>query len=124
MRQEPHSGAPAVQRGSERHELTQGDLKSQPAQADPISHFCPWAVEPELGYRRRLHKAATAAQARAQREENSTARELFWLAAQVASRWNFRRVDDPATLERILRALSQMFMAADNIRQEEGPHAW
>lgn len=88
---------------------------------DWVRHHAPWAGEAELALRRRLHRAATIAQARAQDEKNGTARELYWVAAMTAGSWTFRRVENLDSLERILRAINQLFVGADNIRQEEGP---
>lgn len=88
---------------------------------DLVAHRAPWSGPEELALRRRVHRAGTIAQAQATTERNGTARELLWVLAMTAARWTFRRVDDLAVLERILRGLNQMFLAADNIRQEEGP---
>ena len=119
MQQEPHGAALGVQRGSEPENHTAPPNRTQ-TPIDLVAHRAPWAGPDELALRRRLHRAGTIAQAQATREKNSTARELLWVLAMTAARWTFRRVDNLAVLERILRACNQMFMAADNIRQEEG----
>ena len=100
---------------------SEGRQQSGPSTIDLVAHRTPWAGPEELALRRRLHKAQTIAQAKASREGNGTARELLWLLSMTAGKWTFRRVEDLSILERILRALNQLFLAADNVRQVEGP---
>lgn len=90
-------------------------------QIDAVTHFAPWAVGEERQIRRRIRRAQTIAAARAVRERNGSARMLYFETADLATAWVFRRVDDLGDLERILRALNQLFLAADNIAQVEGP---
>jgi hypothetical protein len=89
----------------------------------PVDVFAPWAGEKERALRLRIHKAQSVAAARAAREPNSRVRALYYLAAELALDWVFHRVDDLGDLERILRALAQLFIAADNIFQLEGDGA-
>jgi hypothetical protein len=84
-----------------------------------IDVFAPWATGAERQLRLRLHKAQTIAFARAAREEFREARWLYYLAGEVASAWVFRRVEDDASLERVLWGLNQLFLAADHFRQAE-----
>ena len=95
--------------------------EAQPPPIDLIDLNAPWAGEQERALRRRIYRAGTVAQARAMRERNGRARLTYWLAAEISGAWTFRRVTDNASLERILRALNQYFMAADSVQQEEGP---
>ena len=88
---------------------------------DLIDLNAPWAGQEERGLRRQIHRAGAVATAKAMRERNGRARELYWVASEVARTWTFRRVDDLARLERIIRGLCQVYMAADNFKQEEGP---
>lgn len=95
--------------------------KSEP-QLTAIDVFAPWATGEERRLRLRLHKAQTVALARAAREQFQQARWLYYLAGEVASAWVFRRVEDEASLERILWGLNQLFLAADHFRQAEIAH--
>lgn len=90
-------------------------------QLTPVDVFAPWAGDEERALRLRIHRARDAAQARAARSKNGKAREVYWVAGLFAGDWVFRRVEELGDLERVLRGLSQLFMAADNIFQLEGP---
>ncbi|HUE80290.1 MAG TPA: hypothetical protein VMN38_11760 [Sphingomicrobium sp.] len=90
---------------------------------DAVGQFAPWAGDEERALRVRIHRALTGAIARATRERNGRSRALYYVAAEVGQAWVFRRVDDCADLERVIRALCQLFMAADNVFQLEGPDA-
>jgi hypothetical protein len=83
----------------------------------PVKTFAPWASDRERSLRVRIHKAQIVAMARASSEHNSLARDLYSIAAELALEWVFRRVEDVELLERVLRALCQLFLAADNILQ-------
>lgn len=87
---------------------------------DAVAHHAPWAVGEERQLRLRLHRAQVISTARAARERNGRARALYFEAAGLAIAWVFRRVEDLDDLERILRALNQIFVACDNIVQTEG----
>lgn len=92
-------------------------------QLTAVQVFAPWAGDEERALRLRIHRAQTIAAARAVREMNARARTQYFEAASLATAWIFRRVADLGDLERILRALNQMFCAADNIAQVEGSDA-
>jgi hypothetical protein len=86
-------------------------------QKHEIDVFAPWAGGEERALRIRIHKAQIVAAARATSETNRTARDIYAIAAEVAQSWVFRRVDDISLIERVCRALCQLFLAADNIVQ-------
>jgi hypothetical protein len=92
-------------------------------QLTAVDVFAPWAGEQERALRLQIHKAQSIAAAKAARVSNSRARELYSLAADLGVTWVFRRVEDMDDLNRVLRALCQLFMAADNIFQLEGSDA-
>jgi hypothetical protein len=88
---------------------------------DPVEHFAPWAGDRERDFRLRIHKAQTIALKRAGFCEQRRARDLYYTAAELAAAWVFQRVDDVDVLERILWALSQIFLAASHIQVVEAP---
>ena len=97
---------------------------SEPPRAsttDLVDHHMPGLGDAERELRQRLHRASSIALAKAHREPNASARELYWLAAQACGAWTFKRTDDLGTLKRVLAAVNQMFLAADNLLQVEGP---
>jgi len=85
---------------------------------DAIAHHMPGAVGRERNFRLRMYRAQAIAIARATHEKNGRARTLYYEASALATAWLFRRADLD-DLERILRALNQIFIAADNIVQAE-----
>jgi hypothetical protein len=89
----------------------------------PVDVFAPWAGVEERALRLRIHRAQTIASARASHELNARARTLYYEAGSLATAWVFHRVDDLGDVERILRALNQLFLAADNVAQVEGADA-
>lgn len=81
----------------------------------------PWAGEREHGFRLRILKAETIALKRASLTKQRRARALYYVGAELAAAWIERRVDDVDVLERVLWALSQLFMAAGHIVVVEPP---
>lgn len=82
----------------------------------PDIHFAPWAGERERAFRLRIREAQTIALKRGSFVKQRRARELYYIAAEIAAAWQFQRVDDVEVLERVLWALSAIFMAASHIR--------
>ena len=80
-----------------------------------------WAGARERGFRERLKNALRIALKRANSTPERRARELYYVAADLAAAWVDRRVDDIGDLERILCALSQIFLAASHIVVVEAP---
>lgn len=109
--------------GSQLEDPTRNVLPTQPDPLDPISMFAPWAGEPERGLRVRMYKARDIATKRARSSRHMQARLIYSVAAELASDWVFRRCEFDE-LERVLRALSQSFLAAGNIEAVEAPDEW
>lgn len=86
-----------------------------------VDVFAPWADQQERELRLRIHRAQTTALKRAAVERNGTARALYYEASALAARWVFTRVRDVECLERVLWALSQIFMACSHIVIVEAP---
>lgn len=114
----------SVQLGGERTEPTP---KRQIAQRndcqpamDAISVFAPWSGPEDRPLRMRLHRAGTAAVARATRSKHGNARQVFWLAAQMAQARTFARVDVDH-LQDGIAAVSYLFLAANIIERTELP---
>lgn len=94
--------------------------QAEPQRLDPIVVFAPWAAEGEKALRRRIHRAQGAATARATRSRHGRARQIYWLAAALASDWTFQRA--PITdLSEILAALARLFLTAGVIERLEAP---
>jgi hypothetical protein len=84
----------------------------------PVEIFAPWAGPEEQGLHERLRRARDVALVRARRSPQTLARTLFWVAAQLASDWVYRRtpVDD---LNEVLAGLTRLFLTAGMIERLE-----
>jgi len=86
----------------------------------PAQVFAPWAGPEEQSLHERLSRARDVALVRARRSPQSLSRTLFWVAAQLASDWVYRRtpVDD---LTEILAGLNRLFLTAGMIERLGAP---
>lgn len=87
-----------------------------------IDTFAPWAGNEERALRLRIHRAQAVAVIRADRDPNPHARATYEIASDLALRWVFRRVDNLGDLERVILALAELFLAADNMTQVDAGH--
>ena len=120
MRQDPHAEIHLAQLGCKR-----SAPENQPI--DPELHavdiYAPWCASFERQLRIRVHRARDIAQARACRSKHGRARSLYWMAAQMAGDWVFRRAPNE-DLEEILAALSRLFLVAGATERLEAPDEW
>ncbi len=124
MKQEPRAigaRAPDVH-GSERSEPTQNVPVTQPLHADAVATFAPWSDANERTLRIRIHRARDSATARATRCKHGNARQIYWLAALLASERVFARMPD-ADLRDTIANLARLFLVAGWIERTEAPDA-
>lgn len=89
---------------------------------DPIHTFLPGRTESEYALRRRIHRAQGATAARAARSQHGRARTILWIASQLAADWTFQGAPE-ADLADILRAVTNLTLAANAIERIEAPDA-
>lgn len=88
----------------------------------PVDVFAPWAGEEERALRMRIHRARDLAQARATRSEHEQARSAYWLAAELAGEWVFKRASNEALWD-VLKGLTWLFLFAGMIIRLDAPDA-
>jgi hypothetical protein len=93
------------------------------AEKHPVDVFAPASVGEDRALRIRLHRARDTATARATYCKHSKARVIYWLAADLASDWVFRRGVPLADLQEVHATLVRMFMAACSIERLVAPDA-
>jgi len=91
---------------------------SQTTLANSVSTFAPWCDETELGLRIRVHRARDSATARATRCKHAGARDLYWLAAQLASERVFARMSNEE-LKETIDNLARLFLTAGWIERAD-----
>ena len=79
--------------------------------ADAVATFAPWSDANERALRIRIHRARDSATARATRCKHGNARQIYWLAAQLASARVFARMTD-AELMQTIENLARLFLVA------------
>jgi hypothetical protein len=87
----------------------------------PVDIFAPACKGEDRELRLRLHKARDIATARATRCKHGSARVVYWLAADIASAWVFRRGVALADMQEVRATLARLFMAATSIERLEAP---
>lgn len=93
---------------------------SQPL--DPIAIFAPWAADAERALRLRIYRARDTATAKATRCKHGNARQLLWLAAQLAAERVFARMPN-GDLKETIENLARLFLVAGWIERSEAPDA-
>jgi len=88
------------------------------AHIDSVAALMPWSGPEDRPLRMRLHRAGIVAVARATRSKYGNARQIFWLAAQMAQARTFARVDVDH-LQDGIAAVSYLFLAANIIERTE-----
>lgn len=82
--------------------------------------FAPWAGPEERALRVRIHRARDVAQARASRSKHGRAKQVYWIAAQMAGDWVFCRTEIDL-LKDVLASLARLFLVAGSIERLETP---
>ena len=93
------------------------------ADLDPIATFFPWESDDRQLARRRLYNARNVAAVRAQRCSAETARELFWIANEIAARWCFSEWASAEQFVAVTNSLEHLFRCAGGIEDQESENA-
>jgi hypothetical protein len=89
---------------------------------DAVAVFAPWAADDERALRLRIHRARDTATAKATRCKHGNARQLLWLAAQLAAERVFARMPNEE-LKETIENLARLFLVAGWIERSEAPDA-
>lgn len=95
---------------------------SEPQPLDAVAVFAPWAADDERALRLRIHRARDTATAKATRCKHGNARQLLWLAAQLAAERVFARMPNEE-LKETIENLARLFLVAGWIERSEAPDA-
>lgn len=94
--------------------------KPAQTQLHAVDVFAAWSEGDERTLRIRIHNARDIAQARACRSKHGRARTIYWLAAQMAADWVFKRAA-VGDLKDVIDNLTRLFLVAGSTERMEAP---